>query len=198
MQGLANSVFLPVFAIALVMLILKLNIDPAGPARQLDFSMFKTSPQKSIVPVAGMSPVSMPILTGSDYLEYQAQESLSTSVQLSEQLLQTYLQAPTRFGKLQSTAHSTKTDIGFISHTCSKIPINQTFNFQASSLVVISAFAILPHPSTFGFALRMGLHSPTACCIHNIPMGRRKWISHRLAKDMINSSSISSSLNRIR
>lgn len=120
MQGLANSVFLPVFAIALVMLILKLNIDPAGPALQLDFSMFKTSSPKSIVPVAGMSSVSMPVLTGSDYLEYQAQESLN-SVQLSEQLLQTYLQAPTRFGKLQSTAHSTKTDIGFMPNVCSII-----------------------------------------------------------------------------
>lgn len=150
MQGLANSVFLPVFAIALVMLILKLNIDPAGPALQLDFSMFKTSYQKSIVPVAGMSSVSMPVLTGSDYLEYQAQESLNNSVQLSEQLLQTYLQAPARFGKLQSTACSTKTDIGFMPHFCSRILRHQTPDLEQALYLYLQT---LPHPSTFCFAL---------------------------------------------
>jgi hypothetical protein len=152
MQGLANSVFLPVFAIALVMLILKLNIDPAGPALKLDFSMFKTSYQKSIVPVAGMSPASMPVLTGSDYLEYQAQESLNNSVKLSEQLLQTYLQAPSRFGKLQSTAYSTKTDISFMKHICSRILRHQTPDLE-QALVAVSVSANPPASSTFCFAL---------------------------------------------
>lgn len=93
---------LPVFAIALVMLILKLNIDPAGPSLEIDFKMFKPKGQKTIVPVAGVSPSDMPILRGGDYIEFQARNDLNNSVALSEELLQTYLDIPTRFGKHQA------------------------------------------------------------------------------------------------
>lgn len=103
-QGLVNSVLLPVVVIALVMLILKLNIDPAGPPLEMTFDMFKTSSQKTVVPVGGASTDVMSALGRNDYLEFQAQESMNNSVQMSEQLLQTYLHQPTRFGK-QNGSH---------------------------------------------------------------------------------------------
>ena len=98
-QGLVNSVLLPVVVIALVMLILKLNIDPAGPPLEMSFDMFKTSSQKTVVPVAGASTNVISALHRNDYLEFQAQEGMNNSVQMSEHLLQTYLRQPTRFGK---------------------------------------------------------------------------------------------------
>jgi hypothetical protein len=99
MQGLANSVLLPVFAISLVMLILKLNIDPAGPAVELDFRMFKPAGQKTTIPVVGLSQNDMPILGVNDYVEFQARDGMNNSVALSEDLLETYLHTPSRFGK---------------------------------------------------------------------------------------------------
>jgi hypothetical protein len=109
-QGLINSVLLPVVVISFVMLILKLNIDPAGPELMLNFRMYaptsnKDSPLKTIVPVVVGAPHSddaLSLLHGNEYLEYYAQDiGLKNSVQLSEQLLETYSLKPARFGKHQ-------------------------------------------------------------------------------------------------
>lgn len=81
------------------MLILKLNIDPAGPALELDFRIFKPAGQRTTIPVVGLSHYDMPILGVSDYVEFQARDGMNNSVALSEDLLQTYLHTPTRFGK---------------------------------------------------------------------------------------------------
>lgn len=99
-KGLANSVLLPVFAISLVMLILKLNIDPAGPSLELDFRMFRFTGQRTIIPVAGVSSSDMSTLLANDYLEFQARDNLNNSIALSEDLLQTYLHTPPRYGAL--------------------------------------------------------------------------------------------------
>ena len=84
------------------MLILKLNIDPAGPALELNFKIFKPAGQKTAIPVVGLSQNVIPILGVNDYVEYQAQDGLNNSVALSEELLETYLHTPTRFGKHHS------------------------------------------------------------------------------------------------
>lgn len=81
------------------MLILKLNIDPAGPALELDFRIFKPTGQRTTIPVVGLSHNDMPILGANDYVEFQAQDGMNNSVALSEEFLQTYLLTPTRFGK---------------------------------------------------------------------------------------------------
>ena len=78
------------------MLILKLNIDPAGPELELDYRMFG---QRSTVPVVGLSPNDMPVLGMNDYVAFQARDGINNSVALSEELLQTYLDITTRFGK---------------------------------------------------------------------------------------------------
>ncbi|CAM6001577.1 unnamed protein product [Sphagnum balticum] len=109
LKGLINSVLLPVVVISFVMLILKLNIDPAGPELMLNFRMYaptsnKDSPLKTIVPVVVGAPHSddaLSLLHGNEYLEYYAQDiGLKNSVQLSEQLLETYSLKPARFGAL--------------------------------------------------------------------------------------------------
>lgn len=109
LQALANSVLLPVIAIGFVMLILNLNIDPAGPRLQLNFNMYSTlagskgSPGKAVVPVAGPAPTSLSILGGSRYLEFDRQDGIVDSIQLSDQLLRTYWGVPARFGKFISS-----------------------------------------------------------------------------------------------
>jgi ATP-binding cassette subfamily A (ABC1) protein 3 len=117
LKGLINSVLLPVVVISFVMLILKLNIDPAGPELMLNFRMYtptssKDSPLKTIVPVVVGAPHSddaLSLLHGNDYLEYYAQDiGLKNSVQLSEQLLETYSLKPARFGKHQFTQVKSK------------------------------------------------------------------------------------------
>jgi hypothetical protein len=98
-QGLANSVLLPVLAISLVMLILKLNINPAGPSLQLDFRMFKPAGGRSIIPVTKASHNDMPIFHANDHVKFQAQDCINNSVAMSEKLLHAYSTPPTTFGK---------------------------------------------------------------------------------------------------
>lgn len=82
------------------MLILKLNIDQAGPS--LDFKMFKPTGQRTIIPVTKPSHNGLSVLRASDYVEFQDRECMNNSVAMSEELLLTNSTAPTRFGKHHS------------------------------------------------------------------------------------------------
>jgi len=121
-------VLLPVVAISLVMLILKLNIDPAGPPLELDFRIFKPTGLRTIIPVAGVSQNDMAIFRASDYMEFQVRDDMNDSVALSEDLLQTYLNTPTRFGKHHSRANSMHND-RIVFHTiCFSFAYNNVSN----------------------------------------------------------------------
>lgn len=105
MQACANSILLPVVAIGLVMLIMKLNIDPAGPQLHLNFDMYSSvvtgkrelSPM-TIIPVAGLVPSSPPPQGGSKYVKFDRRRGVNNSVEMSQQLLRTFFHVPPRFG----------------------------------------------------------------------------------------------------
>ncbi|CAM6122589.1 unnamed protein product [Calypogeia fissa] len=106
LKGLINTILLPVAVIAFVMMILKLNIDPVGPALPLEFDMFKKSletPHKAqgnlTIPVAGVAISTLPFIGESDFVELQAAQGILDSVQMSENLLAT-IQGLPRYGAL--------------------------------------------------------------------------------------------------
>jgi hypothetical protein len=104
-QACANSILLPVVAIGLVMLIMKVNIDPAGPQMYLNFDMYSSvvtgkrdlSPLTR-VPVAGVLPSSPPSQGGSKYVVFDQLGGVHNSVEMSQQLLHTMFHVPPRFG----------------------------------------------------------------------------------------------------
>ena len=104
-QACANSILLPVVAIGLVMLIIKLNIDPAGPQLYINFDMYSSvvtgkrelSPM-SIIPVAGLVPTSPAPHGGSKYFKFDHRGGVNNSVEMSQQLLHTLFHVPPRFG----------------------------------------------------------------------------------------------------
>jgi len=104
-QAFANSILLPVVAIGLVMLIMKLNIDPAGPQLQINFNMYssvvtgkKEFSQTAIIPIAGPAASSLPLQGGSEYVKFDRLSGVNNSVQMSQQLLNTLFHVPARFG----------------------------------------------------------------------------------------------------
>ena len=103
---------LPVLAISVVMLILELNIDPAGRSLQLDFRLFKPAGGlRSIIPVAKASHNDMSVLHANDYVEFQARDCLNNSVAMSEELLKTYFRAPATFGEHHSNPYALKASV---------------------------------------------------------------------------------------
>lgn len=97
-QAFANSILLPVVAIGLVMVIMKLNIDPAGPELMLDFNMYtgiKDLSHSAIIPVAGPA---LPLEVGSQFVKFHRQNGVNNSLQMSQQLLHSLFNVPARFG----------------------------------------------------------------------------------------------------
>jgi len=109
LQAFANSILLPVLAIGLVMLIMKLNIDPAGPQLQMNFNMYNSvatgkelDSQTAIIPIAGPAASSLQLLQGgSEYVKFDRMSEVNNSVQMSQQLLRTLFHVPARFGTAQ-------------------------------------------------------------------------------------------------
>lgn len=113
LQGLVNSILLPVMAIALVMLILKLNIDPAGPPLNLSFEIYSLLPPEggsnskeviiphdTIIPVAGAAPPEfVSVLGGSQFIKGKRHDGINNSLQLSQWLLNTFWHTPPYYGK---------------------------------------------------------------------------------------------------
>lgn len=105
-QAFANSVLLPVVAIGLVMLIMKLNIDPAGPQLQINFDMYsrtvtgrKEFPPVAVIPVAGPIPSNyLPLQGGSKFVRFDPDDAVNNSIQISQQLLSSLFCVPARFG----------------------------------------------------------------------------------------------------
>ncbi|KAG0616755.1 hypothetical protein M758_5G140000 [Ceratodon purpureus] len=107
LKAFANSILLPVVAIGLVMLVMKLNIDPAGPQLQLNFDMYssvvtgrKVFSPVAIIPVAGPATSFLTLHDASKYVRFDQQRGVNNSVQMSQQLLQTLYHVPARFGAL--------------------------------------------------------------------------------------------------
>nr|XP_024376526.1 ATP-binding cassette sub-family A member 1-like isoform X3 [Physcomitrium patens]XP_024376527.1 ATP-binding cassette sub-family A member 1-like isoform X3 [Physcomitrium patens] len=106
MKAFANSVLLPVVAIGLVMLIMKLNIDPAGPQLQINFDMYsrtvtgrKEFPPVAVIPVAGPIPSNyLPLQGGSKFVRFDPDDAVNNSIQISQQLLSSLFCVPARFG----------------------------------------------------------------------------------------------------
>jgi hypothetical protein len=104
-QAFANSILLPAVAIGLVLLVMKLNIDPAGPQLELNFDMYSSvvtgrtefSPI-AIIPVAGPTTHSLPLHDDSKYVRFDQHRGVNNSLQMSQQLLQTLYHVPARFG----------------------------------------------------------------------------------------------------
>ncbi|CAN5977083.1 unnamed protein product [Sphagnum jensenii] len=113
-KGLVNSILLPVMAIALVMLILKLNIDPAGPPLNLSFEIYSLLPPEgvgnskeviiphdTIIPVAGAAPPEfVSVLGGSQFIKGKRHDGINNSLQLSQWLLNTFWHTPAYYGAL--------------------------------------------------------------------------------------------------
>lgn len=106
-QAFANSILLPVAAIIVVMLLLKLNINPAGPILQLNFDLYSSIasgrqefPEKSVIPITGPAPASISLYGRSKYVEFDQQLGFNNSMQLSKHLLETFSKGPARFGTL--------------------------------------------------------------------------------------------------
>lgn len=85
------------------MLVMKLNIDPAGPRLQLSFDMYSSVvtrrrefPPTAIIPVAG--PGASSLHDDSKYVIFHQQGGVNNSVQMSQHLLQTLYHVPARFG----------------------------------------------------------------------------------------------------
>ena len=104
-QAFVNSILLPVVAIGLVMLVMKLNIDPAGPQLQLNFDMYSSVvsgrrefPPIAIIPVAGPASPSLRLHDDGKYVRFDQQDGVNNSVQMSQQLLQTLYHVPARYG----------------------------------------------------------------------------------------------------
>ncbi|KAL2633831.1 hypothetical protein R1flu_005310 [Riccia fluitans] len=104
-KGLINTILLPVAVIAFVMLILKLNIDPAGPKLALEFDMYKPTfeslrvPQKLVLPVAGVPISSVPPIGSEGFVQVEGLQDVIDSIQMSDYLLRT-VHEPPRFGAL--------------------------------------------------------------------------------------------------
>ncbi|KAL3693440.1 hypothetical protein R1sor_007091 [Riccia sorocarpa] len=104
-KGLLNTILLPVAVIAFVMLILKLNIDPAGPKLALQFDMYKATfeglraPPKLVLPVAGVPVTSVPPVDSEGFVELQGLQDVTNSIEMSDYLLRTAHDLP-RFGAL--------------------------------------------------------------------------------------------------
>ena len=106
-QAFANSILLPVAAIVVVMLLMKLNIDPAGPKLQLNFDLYSSIasgrqefPEKSVIPITGPVPASISLYGRSKYVEFDQQLGFNNSMQLSKHLLDTFSKGPARFGTM--------------------------------------------------------------------------------------------------
>jgi hypothetical protein len=105
LQGLINTILLPIIVIAFVMLIIKLNINPAGPELPLEFEMLKKSLEMRhgfqhnlTIPLAGAPVSTMPFFGEPGFVELQRNQNISDSTQMSEYLLDS-ITGPPRYGK---------------------------------------------------------------------------------------------------
>ena len=101
-------------AIVVVMLLMKLNIDPAGPILQLNFDLYSSIasgrqefPEKSVIPITGPAPASISLYGRSKYVEFDQQLGFNNSMQLSKHLLDTFSKGPARFGTMIWTTYLT-------------------------------------------------------------------------------------------
>lgn len=104
MQGLLNSVLLPVAVIAFVLLILKLSIDPAGPKLQLSFDIYNSSnqPDKRIPIFVGGNSSSLTLLVKNSCMELEPRTSVRTSLDMSDDLLLSHDTA--KYGKFECSS----------------------------------------------------------------------------------------------